>query len=216
MEPSYPPVRRVSGRRRRQTAERRALAYAVCAALLASPHTLDPRAVAGEAPHLAAEDGPWRGLSGVMAELGDCDLPVLQGDYSSLFEVGDEGPPVPIREEHHPGGSGLREEIVRYYEHFGYSLSENFAWQPDHLSIELEFLQFLCLREAAAPSDAEALSFQLAQRDFSQRHPGRWLPLARSAVEALKRDGLYTRIVAAAADFVAADLAWQAGTISGG
>ncbi len=66
--------------------------------------------------------------------------------------------------------SALFEELVRYYEYFGLSRSQD-AELPDHLSIELEFMHFLCELERHAPAgSADTDSLHKAQRDFIERH----------------------------------------------
>jgi DMSO reductase family type II enzyme chaperone len=198
---------------RRSRASVRAVCHAACSELLASPHDLDPRAL------LAARRGgcaalPWgAALEPLVAELAGCDLDVLRRAYSAAFEVGDQGPPVPIRESLRASRPpGTREEVVRFYEFFGYAPGERFAWQPDHLSIELEFLHVLCVQEARAADDAAARPFQLAQADFTARHPAAWLP-AFAADAAARSPAPYAAVTRAVAQFVAADLDWQLATL---
>lgn len=200
-------------REREGSAAPRCLAYAACSELLASPHELDPR------PALQARVGLgtfWpqaAALDPLLVEVATADLGALRRAYSGLFEVGDEGPPVPLREDLQPGRAGSREELVRFYDHFGYALSEHFAWQPDHLSVLLEFMHYLCWHEAQAASDEEALAYQLAQADFTQRHLASWLPQWAQRVAALDAGSSYALVAAALVSFVTADLAWQSDSI---
>jgi DMSO reductase family type II enzyme chaperone len=155
-----------------------------------------------------------RALDALLAEVCSAELARLRSEYSGLFEVGSQGPPVPIREDLQTGQrAGTREEIVRFYDYFGYVLDGKFAWQPDHLSVELEFMHYLCYREAQAGDEVDALSFQLAQADFSGRHLAGWVPQLAANVDRLAPESLYARIVAAVREFVAADHQWQMGTI---
>ena len=162
---------------RRARAAVRATCYAASSDLLASPHDIDPRALLAARRGLCAQL-PWGTvLEAPVAALAAAELTALRLAYSGAFEVGDQGPPVPIRESLRASRPpGAREEVVRFYEFFGYTPGERFAWQPDHLSIELEFLHVLCVQEAHAEDDATARPFQLAQGDFTARHPGAWLP----------------------------------------
>jgi len=205
------PDRQVVGRDDRELAQLRCMAYGVCSALVASPHDLDPRhglrakLGIGKVLDTAAE------LDVVMADLAERDIDELKREYSGLFEVGSDGPPVPIREDINTGQhAGTREDLVRFYDFFGYSLAERFAWAPDHLSVELEFMHFLCYGEATTQDDASP--FQLAQLDFAERHFA-WLADWSRSVAALKPDGLYARVAAVITRFAADDLAWQRGTI---
>jgi DMSO reductase family type II enzyme chaperone len=209
------PARTVSGRQVADTAAPRCLCYAACSELLASPHEVDPRPALRERAGLGGTL-PYAGaLEPLFAEVCAADLGRLQAEYSGLFEVGSQGPPAPIREDLQTGQrAGIREEVVRFYDYFGYVLDARFAWQPDHLSVQLEFMHYLCYREAQAGEGPEALSFQLAQADFAARHLVTWVPQLAANVDRIAAGSLYARAVAAVRDFIRADAAWQAVTIS--
>jgi DMSO reductase family type II enzyme chaperone len=197
-----------------QSAPLRCLAYAACSELTASPHELDPRPSLLGRIGLGAALRHASDLDALLLEVGESPLEMLRSRYSNLFEVGDSGPPVPIRAQLAQGArAGALEEVVRYYEHFGYVLGEKIAWQPDHLSVELEFMHFLCFHESQASGSAEALPFELAQADFANRHLVPWLPAMAARVHEVAARSLYARVIGAVAGFVAADAAWQLGTI---
>ncbi len=194
------------------TAAARCRAYALFSALTASPHDVDPRAMAGEAAGALAGLPFAFDCAALVQEFAATGPQQLKTQYSALFEVGSDGPPAPIREDLLTGQkAGTREDIVRFYDYFGYRLADRYAWAPDHLSVELEFMHFLCYHEARETPDR--LSYQLAQADFTERHPARWLPRLADAVATLAAGSLYCRVIAATRDFVATDLAWQTGTI---
>lgn len=206
------PQRSVVERQAGLTAPLRCQAYAAYSELLASPHELDPRPACAGRLGLESQLPHAAGLEALLAEVRDADLTQLRREYSGLFEVGSDGPPVPIREDLQTGQkSGTREEIVRFYDYFGYTLAEHFAWAPDHLSVELEFMHFLCFREAQL--DDHQLSYQLAQLDFTQRHLARWVPKVRQGVEQLAPDSLYCRVARSLDAFLEGDLGWQLGTV---
>jgi DMSO reductase family type II enzyme chaperone len=151
-------------------------------------------------------------LDGLLREVAEADTDRLRAEYSGLFEVGSQGPPVPIREDLQTGQlGGTREDIVRFYDYFGYRLAEKFAWAPDHLSVELEFMHFLCFRESEGGPDV--LSYQLAQRDFTERHLVRWLPILATAVEQHAGGSLYCRVIQQLRNFVDRDFRWQCSTV---
>jgi DMSO reductase family type II enzyme chaperone len=201
-------------RQRLHTAPLRALAYAASSELLASPHDLDPRALLATRRRQCAPLRWAAVLEPAIEALAAAELDALQRGFSGLFEVGDQGPPVPIRESLRPARPpGAREEVVRFYEFFGYAPGERFAWQPDHLSIELEFLHVLCAQEANAVDDAGARPFQRAQADFAARHPGAWLRAFADDAARVAPGSAYSLAAAAVAEFVAADLAWQDATL---
>ena len=209
---SAAPPRRVHDRDTDLTAPARCGCYAAWSELTASPHDLDPR------PGLQEKLGIWdaiphaQSLSKLISEFVEVDLLILQREYSGLFEVGSDGPPVPIREDLQTGQrAGTREDLVRFYNYFGYQLAERFAWAPDHLSVELEFMHYLCYAEA---SDADPAQYQFAQVDFSERHLLRWVPDFAEKTGKANRGDLYPRVMAALGEFIIADHAWQSGTIS--
>jgi DMSO reductase family type II enzyme chaperone len=115
----------------------------------------------------------------------DDDLPV---EYTRLFDVGASGPPCPLYGGLY-GGARMKvmEEAVRFYNHFGLKLSESPRELPDHLTTELEFLHYLAYREAEAIEAGEdAGPYQRAQRDFIERHPGKWVPMLVQRLEGQK------------------------------
>ena len=103
--------------------------------------------------------------------------------YGAAFEVGDRGPPLAIREELVPGiSAGNKEEVARFYEHFGYELGDGYAWQPDHLTVLFEFMHFLSYSECAAATADAQRDLRAAQRDFLGRHILNWLPATAAAL----------------------------------
>ena len=125
-------------------------------------------------------DSNWEALSN--AGDGEDDLAV---EFTRLFDVGASGPPCPLYGGLY-GGARMKtmEEAVRFYNHFGLTLSESPRELPDHLTTELEFLHFLAFREAQTLEQGDDPgAFQRAQRDFLARHLGRWIPKMREKME---------------------------------
>jgi len=206
------PERVVRGRDVEQTAPARCACYALLSELACSPHDIDPRVSLRDKIGAGSVLEYAVGLDDLVCEFVALDLDTLKLEYSALFELGSNGPPCPIREDLQTGQrSGTREDLVRFYNYFNYKLAEKFAWAPDHLSVELEFMHFLCYREASTGVDA--VSYQLAQVDFSQRHPVRWVPKLASGIVAVAENSVYCRVVGAIEKFLHADYAWQCGTI---
>ena len=173
---------------------------------------MDPRVSLRDRIGIGAALDYAAGLDDLLREFVALDLDKLKFGYSALFEVGSDGPPCPIREDLQTGQrSGTREDLVRFYNFFNYKLEEKFAWAPDHLSVELEFMHFLCYREASSESDAA--SYQLAQVDFSERHLVRWVPELAKDVAKVATDSIYRRVIDTIEQFLIADTAWQCGTI---
>lgn len=98
--------------------------------------------------------------------------------------------------------SGLFEELVRFYEHFGLRRNQD-ANLPDHVSVELEFMHFLCQLEYHAHAKGEDVSsVQKAQLDFIDRHLKR---LLMGLLHARKgRGGMATELITSCLEFVQA------------
>ena len=206
-------VRAVSDRDVEGTAPVRCICYAALSELTASPHDIDPRLALKEKIGMVKDLPYGAELGELLSRFVDMELDELKRQYSGLFEVGSNGPPVPIREDLQTGQrSGTREELVRFYNYFHYALDEKFAWAPDHLSVQLEFMHVLCFREAESPTDK--LSYQLAQADFAERHLLKWVPQLTEGVESIAPGSLYAQVIQVLNDFLGRDFAWQKGTIS--
>ena len=127
-------------------------------------------------------------------------------EYGAIFEVGRNGPPLPIRQEllfNETTSAQKKEEIVRYYDHFAYPLSPERQWAPDHLAVALEFQHFLTFR---ASESSEPEPFLLAARDFSARHLRDWTTMLAQTVAYKSEDAYLKTLFAAVAAFIAADL----------
>jgi DMSO reductase family type II enzyme chaperone len=206
-------VRAVSDRDVEGTAPVRCICYAALSELTASPHDIDPRLALKEKIGIVKNLPYGIELGELLSRFVDMELDELKRQYSGLFEVGSNGPPVPIREDLQTGQrSGTREELVRFYNYFHYALEEKFAWAPDHLSVQLEFMHVLCFREAESLTDK--LSYQLAQADFAERHLLKWVPQLTEGVESVAPGSLYAQVIHVLNDFLGRDFAWQKGTIS--
>lgn len=128
--------------------------------------------------------------------------------YGALFEVGDRGPPLAIREELAPNANAAaKEEVARFYEHFGYRLGDDYAWRPDHLSVLLEFMHFLCWHESQSSDAALVAGLRAAQRDFCQRHLAWWVgDLADKVATRSDAHPLLQASLRATKDFIAVEL----------
>jgi DMSO reductase family type II enzyme chaperone len=164
-------------------------------ALRAVLASVDPSLVEGG-------DGDWEALSN--AGEGEDDLAV---EFTRLFDVGASGPPCPLYGGLY-GGARMKtmEEAVRFYNHFGLTLSESPHELPDHLTTELEFLHFLAFREAQALEQGEdAGAYRRAQRDFLARHLGRWVPKLRAKMERESPMPFFLELVRRLESFLLAD-----------
>ncbi|MGQ9572066.1 MAG: molecular chaperone TorD family protein [Dehalococcoidia bacterium] len=127
----------------------------------------------------------------------------FQAEYNRLFEVGTlGGPPCPLCGGHYERDrQRVMEELIRFYNYFGLSLRQ--GQLPDHISVELEFMHYLTFKEAEAlrhnrPQD----SYQRAQRDFLDRHLGKWLPLLRQKLAKFEPLPFFDQLVTLADELI--------------
>lgn len=113
--------------------------------------------------------------------LGDEELAV---EYARLF-VG------PFELQAPPYGSFYMEnekrlmgdstiEAVRIYEEEGLVIDKDFKELPDHITVELEFMYYLCYKKAGALTamDMEAAkAFHARQQSFQKKFIAKWVPL---------------------------------------
>ncbi len=193
------------------TAVSRATAYAIFSLLISSPHEVNPRE---KINGIQLSQLPFDfDLEKILGDFSINDEDSLKKQFSALFEIGDHGPPIPIREDlflNQP--AKLKEDLVRFYEHFGYELDEEFQWQMDHLSIQLEFMHFLAMGEFEELQDK--LSYQLGQLDFIQKHLLNWVPQLAEKLSVLSKGEIYSKISIELKTFLEHDLKWQEKTIT--
>jgi TorA maturation chaperone TorD len=90
-------------------------------------------------------------------------------------------------------------DICAFYGAFGLELGQACDERPDHLSVELEFLHFLCVKEAWAEEQGIsdlAILCRDTQRKFLAEHVATWTPGLCARLEAASRGGFYGRAAA--------------------
>ncbi|MBI4614258.1 MAG: molecular chaperone TorD family protein [Planctomycetes bacterium] len=117
----------------------------------------------------------------------------FESEYISTFDI---SPACPLYESSYAredmSSRDLYEEIVRFYRHFDITLPASGRDYHDHLVAELEFMAFLSSKEAdARRRDGDAEPYQRAQRDFLERHLGRWVGVLHERVEQHTREQFY-------------------------
>jgi DMSO reductase family type II enzyme chaperone len=182
-----------------------ALVLLLLSRLTGSPHDWDEAMLEEccsllDAALLAVEDPALRdALSQLKAQFQPAEAgwqPRVASGYSALFEVGTAGPPLPIREELTASAAGgSKEEVVRFYEMFGYSVQPHFEWAPDHLSLLLEFAAWLAGLESGAATADDTQSLRCAQRDLLERHLAHWVPALAVAVRSFAPQGFHASVL---------------------
>lgn len=100
-------------------------------------------------------------------------------------------------------------ELRRAYEYYGLGTG-NDEVPFDHLTAEVDFMQFLAFKEAAASSPRLGKSFRRAQVDFLERQLGDWVPQFAAAVRGADPTPFYAWAIDRLESFVAADAKWVA------
>jgi DMSO reductase family type II enzyme chaperone len=154
------------------------------------------------APALCGSDARWEALGRAGSE------DELAIEYTRLFEAGVKGPPCPLYGGLY-GGTRMKvmEEAVRFYNHFGLTLSGAPRELPDHLATQLEFIHYLAYREAETLQEGEdAGPYRRAQRDFLDRHLGKWIPQLCERLRKEKAAAFFLEALESLAEL----LAWDA------
>lgn len=141
----------------------------------------------------------------------------FQGEYIRLFDVGAVRPPCPLYGGEW-GGARKRslEETLRFYRFFGLGMQQDLRELPDHVTVELEFLQIMAFTEGMARARSkDAEPFVRAQRDFLQRHPARWWPLLRRKLPSQRPSPFYDALTAFVERLLSADVGYLAGVAGG-
>lgn len=137
--------------------------------------------------------------------LGDVpeSLEAAQVEFSRLFDVGPGGPPCSLFGGHYEADRlRVMEEAVRFYEFFGLRFERETGLFPDHICVQMEFVEHLA---AAQSSAADEASYLRAQRDFLERHLCRWLPRLVDSVQRQAELPFYRNLVAWTAALLDAD-----------
>lgn len=143
------------------------------------------------------------------APTGDAGQEQLGEAYERLFLVEHEG----LRRIW--GGAYVADreqtlvELRRAYEYYGLGTGNDDV-PFDHLTAELDFMQFLAFKEAAASSPRLGKSFRRAQVDFLERQLGDWVPAFAAAVRGADPTPFYAWAVDRLETFVAGDAKWVA------
>jgi len=96
-------------------------------------------------------------------------------------------------------------DLEAEYGRLGMALSSTTMLSADHLCPQLELMALMCAQEAEAGErgDPECVSsWSREQRQFTDHHLSRWVPLFAARVRDTPATGLYPAFVAALAAFV--------------
>lgn len=100
-------------------------------------------------------------------------------------------------------------DLEGVYRIAGLSVSTRQNELPDHIAVELEFMSFLCGKEAESMNtrnEQETAAVQEEQRIFLGQHLGIWFPQFAKQVKRNSKDPLYTQVIDSAFHFLRSEM----------
>jgi len=104
------------------------------------------------------------------------------------------------------GKSDLLLELKDFYGNFGLEVSEELHELEDRITAELEFMQFLTLKQCQEGIDKKP--YIMAQHDFLERHLVPWMPHLRKEVRRRDIGTFYIGLTDLMVEFIEADMAY--------
>ena len=161
------------------------------------------------------DDPEWEKVQGLITSVSEAlsatDKERLQREHMLIFSHGfsKECPPYEI----FYGTDGYTQqidvlmELGGVYKRYGVELSDRADERPDHLSIEMEFMQYLTYKQAYGiqhghPAEAIAVAAD-GQKKFILNHLGRWVPLFCQFLSQKAAKGLYLHLAGILSIFMA-------------
>jgi TorA maturation chaperone TorD len=163
----------------------------------------------------------WRGqpfspeLERLLIRLDEIDIQLQRRDivneYNRLFLIRALAPP---HETYYTDADGqfrgkLTSDLAAEYLEAGLELATDLNELPDHISVELEFMSFLCDREILALDEnrvQDGKRYWESQRKFVGQHLARWFPKMALRVREANPEHLYALVLQAAYAFLRHDL----------
>ncbi len=155
----------------------------------------------------------WEDLLTELRDIHLADHRQLVNEYNRLFMVRPQAPPyetVYVDVDGQLRGK-LVAELDEIYRHAGLMVSPDLHELPDHVSVELEFMSFLCMKEAEycqARNTTRALQYQAMQTAFMRDHIACWFPAFARRLKKAAPDGLYEKLLAATYQFLLYELSF--------
>jgi TorA maturation chaperone TorD len=137
---------------------------------------------------LSSGNGEWypfsETLNSLLIQLVEADLEnerSIINEYNRLFQIRPKAPP---HETFYTNAEGqlrglLTAQLEEKYLLTGLEISPELNELPDHISVELEFMAYLCMKEAEAiqtHDEVEANRLRDKQISFMRQHLARWFP----------------------------------------
>ncbi|WP_321527808.1 molecular chaperone TorD family protein [Sedimenticola selenatireducens] len=104
------------------------------------------------------------------------------------------------------GKSDLLLELKDFYSNFGLEVSEELHELEDRITAELEFMQFLTLKQCQKGIDKKP--YIMAQHDFLERHLAPWMPHLQKEVRKRNIGTFYIGLTDLMVEFIETDMAY--------
>jgi DMSO reductase family type II enzyme chaperone len=141
------------------------------------------------------------------------DVAGLRQEYARLFSNAARGELSPYGADYlvtplHMKAQRLA-DVAGYYHACGIEVAAG-TGRPDHIAAELEFMGYLCFKEAYAAENGLPEAFEVAtaaQQRFFAEHLGRWAPLFLQRFETASAQPFYRALASLAQAFLADEAA---------
>ncbi len=139
-------------------------------------------------------------------------LPKLAVEYTMLF-LG-PGKHISPHESVHRNGKGLLYgdstlDVKKFYKNCDFVLSPLYKGIPDHIAVELEFMQHLAKRESTSWKERnrdKAMKFQRMQKRFLSEHLNKWVSAFCEKVEMRAELSFYKGFARLTAQFIESEI----------
>lgn len=98
-------------------------------------------------------------------------------------------------------------DAKRRYTEAGLAIAKDFTDLPDHIAVELEFMYYLCAKEAEAGGSEKDGGFVKGQREFLREHFMQWLPDFSAKIIASSKVPFYRDLAQITQAYVASETA---------
>jgi TorA maturation chaperone TorD len=93
-------------------------------------------------------------------------------------------------------------DVKRRYNEAGLDIRKNFSDLPDHVSVELEFMSYLCDKEEKAGSDEDAELWRKRQGEFWKNHLDPWITEFSNKILQSSRSSYYSALALFLKDWI--------------
>jgi TorA maturation chaperone TorD len=202
-----------------EVAQLRQFAYRLFAALLLFPTKERLRAVAAAANEAHTESAfialfpfsnSWLGLLDTLTALPESAMQAIEAEHCALFRALTSEPVCPPHESFYLPRSNqdtgpLEARLIQRYREAGLALEPTMEQSPDHVTVELEFMAYLCGHEQLAwqgiVSEGGVRALK-RQRAFLRRHLAWWFPAFAHRIVSSDERGFYAGVAEVAGAFL--------------